>query len=247
MGSWTSSIPGWQSPQHPGAMFVEPLLFAPLFYVYALFPMTVAMCWVMRRVQLRFPNLGVVGLIGFCWASLALFDLLFEVGWMRIGIFAYDGAIPSLTLFHGHYYQFPVYEAVLWGAGWTGFTCLRYFKNDKGQIVVERGIDEVRASPFAKGVMRFLALVGAGTLIFGVIYTLPLLLVTQKTDRWPVDIQKRSYLTDFLCGPQTNQACPSPDMPIVRSRGVHFDPYGRVVVPRGAAPPGSETVKRFQR
>ena len=39
-----------------------------------------------------------------------------------------------MTLFHGHYYQFPLNEWLLFSGVWAGWACLRYFRDDKGWV-----------------------------------------------------------------------------------------------------------------
>ena len=65
--------------------------------------------------------------------------------------------IKPLTLWYGHYYQFPIYEAVFSGLWWAALACLGYFLNDKGQTIAERGIDRVQVSTKRKAWIRWAA------------------------------------------------------------------------------------------
>lgn len=246
-GSWVADVPGWQSiaAGKPGAMQAYPVMFLIPLYAYALFTVTILCARLMGKAKARWPSLGNLALLSGCWLFASLVALAAEGAWLRLGFYGYWEAIPSLTLFHGHYYQVPLYESALLGLWWTAFAALVYYKNDKGETLVERGISEVRTGSAGKVALRLLALIGAASCIYMVSYNIPYQLFNMKAAEWPADVQKRSYLTNGICGPNTDQACPSPDLPISKRGAVHFDPQGRVVVPEGVPRPGDETLDRF--
>ena len=246
MGSWVADVPGWQSiaAGHPGAMQAYPVMFLIPLYAYALFTVTLLCTALMRRAKSRWPSLGNLALLLGCWAFASLIAFVAEGLWLRLGFYGYWEGIPSLTAFHGHYYQLPIYESALLGLWWTTFAALMYFRNDKGETLAERGIGEVKTGQTA---LRFLAIVGVASCIYMVAYNIPYQWFNMRTARWPSDVQKRSYFTNGICGPGTDQACPSPNLPISREGGVHFDPAGRLVVPPRTPAPGSGTVTRFAR
>lgn len=228
-GSWTTQIPGWIAPN--SNLVPEPVIFALCGYPVVGFGATVMGGTLMTRAKARWPQLRRVHLIAICFASVALFDLIIEVFWLRLGLFSYPGTIDWLTVFRGRYYQFPVYEAVVFGGTWTAWACLRHFRDDKGRTIAERGIDDLRASPRQRSALRLLALIGAVNAIFLVTYNIPMQWFALQQDNWPVDIQNRSYLTDGICGPGTDYACPGPAIPHNRPDSYHLDPGGRLVAP----------------
>lgn len=228
-GSWTQSVPGWLSPR--GSQMAEPLIWSGPTYLAACFTACVAANWLMRKFKARHPQTGTLGMIGICVAGFMVVDFVAESFWMRLGTYTYAGTIPWLTMFRGHYYQFPTYEILLGGITWGAWACLRYFRNDKGQTVVERGIEEIRGTQRQKTFVRFLALLAGVNLSMLLLYNLPHQWFAMHAGPWPKDITSRSYLTDGFCGPDTTWACNSPTVPIPRVDAPHLSPQGTLVAP----------------
>jgi hypothetical protein len=123
---------------------------------------------------------------------------------------------------------------VLMAVLWTGWACLRYFRNDRGETIAECGLDRLHLSQKGRLGVRFLALVGACNVVIFATYNLPMALAGLYSDPWPTDITSRSYFTNGICGPGTTYACPGPEVPINRPRSAHLDPGGGLV-PVGSA------------
>jgi hypothetical protein len=225
-GSWTTKIPGWLTPN--GQLFPEPVIWASTAYLTAVFGAAVFSNVVMRKAKQRWPGIGTLGLIGVCVGFFIVFDLVAELIWVRTGIYFYPGTIRSLSIFPGRYYQFPIYEPLLFGVTWAFWGCLRYFRDDKGRTVAERGIDDMRATPGQKTWWRFLALVGMTNVLF-LWCNVGWQFFALHADPWPKDVTSRSYMTDQFCGPGTTYACPGPAVPINRPDSAHIDPAGRLV------------------
>ena len=225
-GSWTSKIPGWNTPN--GHVFPEPVVWTSTCYMTAVWGAVVISNIIMRKAKERWPRLGVAGLVGICLGFFIVFDLAIELVWVRTGIYFYPGAIRSLSFFPGTYYQFPAYEVLLFGVTWGRWGCMRYFRDDKGRTLAERGVDDLRATPKQKSWLRFLALLGmlnvlylwcnVGWQFFGL-----------RSDAWPKSVTTKSYMLDQLCGPGTNYACSGPSVPIPRRGSDHLDSNGQLV------------------
>lgn len=211
LGSWDRHIPGWSSPH--GNLVIEPTIFVCSAYMWVVFGGVLIGSGFMRWVRNRRPETSNLQLVAVTFLFFVIFDLFVEGSFMRLGFWTYPGAIKELTIFAGHYYQFPLYEPLLFGATWTGFTCLRYFRNDRGQSSVERGSEELRTGQGRRTFLRFLALAGACNAIFIVTYDLPINIIAVNGSAWPDDIKNRSYLTDHLCGLGTDAACPGETIP----------------------------------
>ncbi|HEM46615.1 MAG TPA: spirocyclase, AveC family [Alphaproteobacteria bacterium] len=238
-GSWVQDIPGWVSWGKPGAMMPEPLLMNGFGYSYGVLVCTMLGCWVMRRAKLRWPNLGVPGLLGVLIVFTFFFDIVMEGFFlMPMGLFTYPGAIKSLSLFPGTYHQYPIYQGLMWGAVQAGFCSLRFFTDDRGRTFAERGLERVHGGALKKEGTRFLAIFAAISMFFFVFYNLPAQWLAMHAEAWPEDIQKRSYFTMGICGEGTGRLCPHPALPIDQGEtSAYIGPGGTVILPEGVELP----------
>lgn len=227
-GGWFAHIPGWLSPD--GGKFAAPILIYPM-YAWGLFGSIVLGNLVMRRVARQVPNIGRAGLLATCFVFMLVVEGICEPLALRFGAWSYAGSIRSLTLFPGHYYQFPLYQWVFTAALLTGWSALRYFRDDSGRAFPEQGVEALRLGGRSKTAMRFFALVGACTAIFALTYHLPMSILGLYAGEWPKDVTQRSYLTNGYCGPGTRLACPGPNIPIIRRGSLRVSPDGEVVDP----------------
>jgi hypothetical protein len=239
MGSWVNEIPGWITPGAPGAQAPEPWLFTAGAYSVFFVAMPILGCWVMRKARERWPRMGIFGLLAIVFALVCVLETVVEgFLWMRIGLYTYAGTPDLLDLFPGHYYKFPVVESFLWGTVLTAVTYLRWSINDKGESIAERGASTLRATRGAKTGLRLMAIVGFMYSMIIVAYWLPYWAIWgSHSSDFPMDIQKRSYLMNGLCGPETDRACPDENVPLFRERSVTVTPDGRISVPDGVSPP----------
>lgn len=237
--SWLNFLPGVRM-ANADRWAEGPLWVGPVYAIFFI-PGTVLTCFVMRKLQIRFRRMGVAGVvsIAFFWAF--SLDVIIEWAFIRAGSYAYPHSISWITLSAGHYYQFPLYEAKLAAVLWTAMTCVRYFRNDKGESFVERGITEMRSTSRQKQGLRFLALTGAFNVFFMVLYILPMGIVPMQANGWPDDFDNRSYLRSNLCGETTDYACPDSGVPVpLGPSSAHLDPDGNLVVPQDDQSQGQE-------
>ena len=149
-------------------------------------------------------------LIGVVIAWTFVFDFVMEgLVLMPIGLYTYPGAIQALSFNAGTYYQWPIYEGLMWGGVQAGLCCLRYFTDDRGRTVVERGLDHVRGGVVKQQFIRFLAIFAAFSACFFVFYNIPAQWFAMHPDPWPEDIQKRSYFLRHLRR-RHRRPCPDP-------------------------------------
>lgn len=238
MGSWVQDVPGWLSWGEPGAMMAEPILIASC-YLYVLFLWCVMACWVTRKAKERWPQLTTAGQVGVLLGFNIFADVIIEGGiFMPLGVYVYSGAIQSLSFFPGKYYQYPVYEGIMWGTAMAGMSALRYFKDDRGRTFAERGLERVQGGVMKLGMLRFLAIYGVISMFFLVCYNIPAQWFGAHADPWPEDIQKRSYFTNGICGEGTGRLCPDPALGIPRGEAsIAIGPDGNIVIPEGTRLP----------
>lgn len=237
-GSWVQNIPGWMSYGEPGRMMAEPLLMNAPGYSYGVLLCTILGCWVMRKAKTRWPNISNMGLIGVLVVWTFFFDLVIEgLFLMPMGLFTYPGAIRSWSINAGTYYQWPLYEGLMWGGVQAGLCSLRYFTDDRGRTFVERGSERLQGGFVKQQITRFLAIFAACSLFFFVCYNLPAQWFALHADPWPEDIQKRSYFTMGICGEGTGRPCPDPSLPIPGKNSAYIDSSGNVIFPEGVTLP----------
>jgi Spirocyclase AveC-like len=239
-GSWVNQIPGWMPQTKPGTGIVESPLFTAGTYVWMMFVAAAGCCALMRWLKARRPTISTATLIASSWLVMFLFDLVFEgLVFMPLGIFQYGGAWASFSLFPSTYHKFPIGEAIFFGALMTAIASLRYFKNDRGETIVERGITQLKAGTRTKLLLRFLALLAGCQLIFLLVLNVPVaLFMATHPGPFPADLQRRSYLMGGLCGDGTDRACPGPGIPLPHGLDtIHLSPDGQLVVPPGSTLP----------
>jgi hypothetical protein len=227
-GSWTEHIPGWMSPN--GALLPEPVAFVGALYFWLGPAASLLTYWVMRRAKARWPGLGNVGLVTTALGVMVLLDLFCELIWVRTEMYAYSGTIHGLSIWGGERYQFPIYESVLWPMMWTAMGALKYFRDDKGHSVVERGVERVRSVRW-RTPLRILAIIGFANVAM-LTYNVAFQAFVLHNDRTPSGYP--TYLRNGMCGPGTEYECNGPEIPIPLPRSSAVPPGGTEPVRPGS-------------
>jgi hypothetical protein len=235
-GSWYNNVMFWSAPNVRQGFAEAPFYDFGFYAAWGL--SLVWLCFIMRFAKRRWPNLGKAGLFGLLLAFCMVFDFVIECLLMRGGAYTYAGIKPGWwLLFKGHYYQFPLYEIPLFGVCLASMVVVRYFRNDRGESIAERQIDEVRVGRRSKTFIRFLAIAGIFNGIF-FLYNLAVQpFVIGNGGEWPADIQKRSYFTQGICGGKTDRACAGPNVPIAIPGSAYMNREGGLSYPPGWVEP----------
>lgn len=208
LGSWSEHIPGWVTPN--GSNFPEPFTFSLGVYFWMVL-CTILASTAMRVAKERRPNLSKVGVFLWGFAAMIALDLVLEITFIRTGVYAYPGVIRSLSIWGGETYQFPLYESFFWPAFWAAGGALRYFRDDTGRSVVERGVDDLRISARAKRVVSVLAICAFFNVAYLFVYNVPMNWISMRIDETP---EYPSYLSAEICGPGSDYECPGPEVPV---------------------------------
>jgi hypothetical protein len=239
-GSWAPHIPGWVSPQSPGHQVAEPILTNAPGYSWGVLLCTLLLVATMRQIKARWPHLTAFRIVLLTYLMAIVFDFIMEgCIILPIGLYSYPGAIRALSINAGHYYQWPIYEGLMWGAVETGIASLKFFTDDRGRTFVERGLDDIRGGFAKQQFVRFLAIFAAVSACFFVFYNVPAQWIAMHADPWPKDVLKRSYFTQPVCPAGSDRACPSPSLPIPTNRSGYVNTKGQLVMPDHASVPAT--------
>jgi hypothetical protein len=225
-GSWLADTPGVIMAN--AERIPEPYLLTGPLYLWCIFGVVVIANRIMKRAQARWPQMSNARLMGLTILSFILWDLFWELTFIRIGYWTYPTTPRMLTVFGDSYFRIHLTEPILWGTTWAVFACVRFFKNDKGETIAERGIDKVEGGTKKKAFTRFFALYGVIQIAFVLCYVVPTNFIAMNGDGWPKDIAERSYFTNGLCGDGTDYACPSQGTPIPREKSAHATEDGEL-------------------
>ncbi len=212
MGSWCNYIPGWNSPN------AELIPVGSVIWCFAY--LTLVGMWAytgsafMRWVRKRWPGLTTWQLIGLCFLAFIPADLILEHIILITGLFNYSTTVPSLTLWAGEKYQFPLYEVLSWCATLTSLSAIHFFRNDQGESYGARGIHKMKVGEGGKTFLHFLAILGTAQVMFFLTYNVPYFYWSTKGGSFP---PYEAWRVGGLCGPGTNYDCPGLKVPVPKA------------------------------
>jgi len=230
MASWTRFIPGWEAPNQQ--LFPEPLFFVGGLYIWWFIAPVAVGCWGLRKLQEKHGDLSLMSRLGIMFGAFMVFDFVAEGIFQYLQIFKYVGTYAPLTIWAGTEHQYPLYNSVIMAMFFMGMTCLRYFKDDKGNSWAERGIDQIQLPAAGKSLMRQFAIIGFLSANIMIMYYTPDLLFSMKVDSFP---KYPSYLTADICGERSAYACPSQQVPIPKRDSLAIAPNDPRLIGQNAA------------
>jgi hypothetical protein len=198
LGSW-AQLPG--APNEHAHQFPEALIFGSALYVAMVFGGMATGNWFMRTLGRRYPAMKGRHLAIACFVFLYAIDIVLEgFVFVRLGCYVFPAANGPM-INEGHYYQFPLTYATCVVLTWWVWSCLRYFKDDKGNTLAERGVERLGLSGRPERGVRFLAIAGVMHALGLLCFVLPMNLISLHEGKVPADFEHRSYLLGGLCYP----------------------------------------------
>ena len=202
-GCWCNFMPGWQSVN--GGHYAEPLLIDPPSYFSTFTFTALAALGCMRWAKRRWPGSGtaalaLVGAIG-VWSTMGVLDI---VATRYLGFDGWPGAFQSLSFWGGRYYQFPIYEFILFPTPFVLCAFLLFHADASGQTAIERGVEAIGGAPWRRTTARILAFI-AFCNVLNLSYTTAMGVHAVFADPWPKPFP--SWLANEQCGGTTGIAC----------------------------------------
>ncbi len=164
-----------------------------------------------------------------CVAAMMVLETSVELVLAPLGFYSLAGG--PWPVFNGdHYYSIPALEMLHGAMFFTVPAVLKYFVNDVGETLAERGAQAIPGTKRQAGT-RAVAVIGAIHLGFLLTYHLPVMAYAVNSREYPEDVKQRSYFLGNACGESLDIACPGPHTPILRPGTGHFDWHGNYVPP----------------
>lgn len=133
--------------------------------------------------------MSAVKLAAICVAAMFVFDLILEgIIFMPLGVWEYPGG--HFRIFPDTYHKFPLTEMLTAGAMFAAVAILRFFKNDRGETLADRGLESLKVSDRRKSVLRAFAMIGAINAIMFVCHNLPNTWTATRSAEWPADLRQ---------------------------------------------------------
>ena len=176
---------------HCGAV-PDAFLFNWLAETFALLGAVVVVMAGLDRLRLRKPHLSTAQLFGVVCLIGVLVDLLLEVPIIALGLWTYTA---SVGIPFAHYAKYALVELIEGGLFVAFLIWLRYYKNDRGETLAERGLGHLRPGP--KKALTLLAMYGFVQLVTWVPGGLPMQAASFYQRPWPKDIP--THLLNGIC------------------------------------------------
>lgn len=162
----------------------EPIILIGIVYTFGFLGCALLGCAILNLLARWFPNTSMARRLVICAVVGACFDVPLDVMAMKLNLwnmFSYDHLILWDS---AHRFPLTIFISAMFFFG--GPVVMRYFKNDRGQTVFERGLDHLK--PGVRRTVSFLSIVGAMQVLLGGVVLLtvaPLGLYAENTPDYP--------------------------------------------------------------
>jgi hypothetical protein len=209
-GCWCEFIPFWQAPN--GRYIAEPLLVDAPAYFYTFAGTAYTAYATMKYARRRWPRIGNIGLALLAASSIWFTMGLLDIFATRVLHFdAWPGAFHASSFWGGKFYQFPIYEFILFPSVFVAAAFLLFYADDNGLTLVDRGLDQVApaSAKTTRNILRVLAFIAFANL-GNLSYTTAMGVHALYVDNWP---EMPSWLANSQCGTITGIDCPASPAP----------------------------------
>ncbi|CDO90177.1 spirocyclase AveC family protein [Mycobacterium triplex] len=153
LNTWVAQAPGVVNPT--AGLMPQPV-FIMFIYPFGLLGFSIILNHGMRVVHRRVPQISTVALLAFAYAYGLLLGFCLEAPIFLFNLWGLPGAPASFSLFaNGQRYAWAEYLTT--GIVFTALAAVRYFRNDKGQTIAERGLESF--TPAARSAVAVFATV----------------------------------------------------------------------------------------
>lgn len=153
LGNWCGHAPFMVNPDC--GRLPEPVLFLGCLYTFGFLAFCMGLNKIMGLIKHRWPEISAVKLIGVTFVLAMIIDVALEVPITFFRLWFYPGWPLSIT---GSAVRYPFFEPIIAAILWAGLAAVRFYKDDKGRTIVERGMDHL--APRSRSFVTILGLVG---------------------------------------------------------------------------------------
>jgi hypothetical protein len=143
VNTWTGNAPWVVNPT--AGLMPQPIVFIGLIYPFGILLFCMALNAGMRAARRRWPNLSTAQLIAGTYLGAFLICLLLEAPMFLLNLWGLPGAPAALAIFDDNH-RFAWAEYLTTSFVFTAIASLRFFKNDRGETLAERGLNGASAT-----------------------------------------------------------------------------------------------------
>ena len=135
---WTGFMPFIVNPD--AGQILEPYLAYFPIYAGGFLSCAITLNALMHKVKARNPNVTIFSLFALGFVIGAVLEIIMELIWLRFELISYPGAPDFLAVYVGDL-KMPFIEWVTAGVVFASFSLVRFYVNDKGERITERGLE----------------------------------------------------------------------------------------------------------
>lgn len=142
VNTWTGYAPGVVNPT--ASQMPQPIIFIGSIYPFGLLGFSMILNKGMAAMRSRWPEISNARLIALTYLGGFSLGILLEAPMFLMNLWGLPGAPRALALF-GNGQRFAAAEYVTTAIVFTTTACVRFFRNDKGRTIAERGLENLSA------------------------------------------------------------------------------------------------------